>query len=272
MRSLRSLRPPAACPIVDSIAGLLSFAHYNVIRYYSQKTVREEIPLDRLAQRIIVCISGVYTKLAEPLRVRRAERWPGGGSGERARRPWRKGGTCPPTPGAKRTPRRATRARGTPATRAPQRNDLNGAGAGSGVDIIISNASGNPIYEQITSQMKNLILDGTLAEGTQLPSIRMLANDLEGERHHHEARLCRPRGPGFVETVPGRQLRRRRQHGAAARRAPQTHRRPDGASGRRSKKPPASRGTTFTTCSTSYWRADYLPWRPQHENARAAVS
>ena len=47
------------------------------------------------------------------------------------------------------------------------------------MDIIISNASGKPIYEQITSQMKNLVLDGTLAEGTQLPSIRMLANDLK---------------------------------------------------------------------------------------------
>lgn len=46
------------------------------------------------------------------------------------------------------------------------------------MDIIISNASDKPIYEQITAQMKNLILNGTLAEGAQLPSMRALANDL----------------------------------------------------------------------------------------------
>ena len=47
------------------------------------------------------------------------------------------------------------------------------------MDIIISNASGVPIYEQIEQQIKNQILDGTIGEDEQLPSIRQLARDLK---------------------------------------------------------------------------------------------
>lgn len=46
------------------------------------------------------------------------------------------------------------------------------------MDIIISNASGQPIYEQIYSQIKNCIFSGELKEGELLPSIRALAKDL----------------------------------------------------------------------------------------------
>lgn len=46
------------------------------------------------------------------------------------------------------------------------------------MDIIVSNASGKPIYDQIYSQIKNLILAGALAEGDALPSMRALAKDL----------------------------------------------------------------------------------------------
>ncbi len=45
--------------------------------------------------------------------------------------------------------------------------------------IIIKNKSELPIYEQIEQQMKQQILDGTLAEDIQLPSIRQLARDLK---------------------------------------------------------------------------------------------
>lgn len=45
--------------------------------------------------------------------------------------------------------------------------------------IIIKNKSELPIYEQIEQQMKKQILDGTLAEDIQLPSIRQLARDLK---------------------------------------------------------------------------------------------
>lgn len=46
------------------------------------------------------------------------------------------------------------------------------------MDIIISNANDQPIYEQIYSQIKSLIISGKLQEGELLPSIRNLAKDL----------------------------------------------------------------------------------------------
>ncbi len=46
------------------------------------------------------------------------------------------------------------------------------------MDIIISNNSSKPIYGQITDQIKEMILNGTLKEGEMLPSMRSLAKDL----------------------------------------------------------------------------------------------
>jgi GntR family transcriptional regulator len=45
--------------------------------------------------------------------------------------------------------------------------------------ILISNASPDPIYAQITRQIRAQILAGDLAEGDLLPSIRALARDLQ---------------------------------------------------------------------------------------------
>ncbi|MGS0765085.1 GntR family transcriptional regulator [Syntrophomonas curvata] len=44
--------------------------------------------------------------------------------------------------------------------------------------IIISNASDQPLYQQIKEQIKAAILHGELQGGDLLPSIRALANDL----------------------------------------------------------------------------------------------
>lgn len=44
--------------------------------------------------------------------------------------------------------------------------------------IFIDNKSGAPIYDQIYSQIKSLIINGTLKEDEALPSIRNLAKDL----------------------------------------------------------------------------------------------
>lgn len=74
----------------------------------------------------------------------------------------------------------------------------------STVDIIISNASDKPIYEQITSQMKSLILSGSLAEGAQLPSIRALANDLRISVITTKRAYAELEGQGFIETVQGK--------------------------------------------------------------------
>ena len=44
--------------------------------------------------------------------------------------------------------------------------------------IIISNSSKESIYEQITNQIKTLILSGELQEGMAIPSMRSLAQEL----------------------------------------------------------------------------------------------
>lgn len=72
------------------------------------------------------------------------------------------------------------------------------------MDIIISNASGKPIYEQITGQIKNLILSGELRAGDALPSIRLLARELRisvitTKRAYEELER-----DGFIETVAGK--------------------------------------------------------------------
>ena len=46
------------------------------------------------------------------------------------------------------------------------------------MNIIISNASGTPIYEQIVTQLRRRIVSGELSPGEMLPSIRALAKDL----------------------------------------------------------------------------------------------
>lgn len=72
------------------------------------------------------------------------------------------------------------------------------------MNIVISNKDDRPIYEQITSQMKNMILSGKLEEGSQLPSIRALAKDLRisvitTKRAYEELER-----DGFIITVAGK--------------------------------------------------------------------
>ena len=71
------------------------------------------------------------------------------------------------------------------------------------MDIIISNSSGVPIYEQIARQMKGLILRGELREGEALPSM-LLAKELRisvitTKRAYEELER-----EGFLTTVPGK--------------------------------------------------------------------
>ncbi|MCM3784531.1 GntR family transcriptional regulator [Neobacillus mesonae] len=47
------------------------------------------------------------------------------------------------------------------------------------INIIISNASSDPIYVQIMNQIRQSILSGELNAGDSLPSIRQLAKDLQ---------------------------------------------------------------------------------------------
>lgn len=75
---------------------------------------------------------------------------------------------------------------------------------GESMDIIISNASGKPIYEQITSQIKTMILNGTLQEGEALPSMRLLAKELRISVITTKRAYEDLERDGFIETVTGR--------------------------------------------------------------------
>lgn len=72
------------------------------------------------------------------------------------------------------------------------------------MEIIISNASTSPIYDQIVQQIKEAILNGDLPEGTLLPSIRSLANDLHVSVITTKRAYSDLEESGFVKSVQGR--------------------------------------------------------------------
>lgn len=72
------------------------------------------------------------------------------------------------------------------------------------MDIIISNSSSKPIYEQITSQIKNMIINGELKEGTALPSMRVLAKELRISVITTKRAYTDLERDGFIETVTGK--------------------------------------------------------------------
>ena len=72
------------------------------------------------------------------------------------------------------------------------------------MNIVVSNTSWVPIYEQIAKAIKNEILSGDLKENSALPSIRSLASELRvsvitTKRAYEELE----RG-GFIYTLPGK--------------------------------------------------------------------
>ena len=72
------------------------------------------------------------------------------------------------------------------------------------MDIIISNSSGKPIYEQITSQIKQKIMQGELKEGDALPSMRLLAKDLRISVITTKRAYEDLERDGFITTVVGK--------------------------------------------------------------------
>lgn len=72
------------------------------------------------------------------------------------------------------------------------------------MNIIISNSSGKPIYEQITSQIKNLIISGHLKAGDVLPSMRTLAKDLRISVITTKRAYNDLEQEGFIETITGK--------------------------------------------------------------------
>lgn len=72
------------------------------------------------------------------------------------------------------------------------------------MDIIISNTSEKPIYEQITIQIKSLIMNGELKAGDMLPSIRLLAKELRISVITTKRAYEDLERDGFITTVVGK--------------------------------------------------------------------
>jgi GntR family transcriptional regulator len=70
--------------------------------------------------------------------------------------------------------------------------------------IIISNASPDPIYEQIVRQVKSQIINGELEEGAALPSIRKLAQELQISVITTKRAYDELEREGFIDTVGGK--------------------------------------------------------------------
>lgn len=71
------------------------------------------------------------------------------------------------------------------------------------MNIILSNSSGIPIYEQIEQQLKDMIIAGTLAEGEMLPSMRFLAKELRISLITTKRAYEELERDGFIETRVG---------------------------------------------------------------------
>ncbi|MBQ6651713.1 MAG: GntR family transcriptional regulator [Atopobiaceae bacterium] len=72
------------------------------------------------------------------------------------------------------------------------------------MEIVISNSSDKPIYEQIASQIREQVLAGMLVEGEQLPSIRSLATQLRISAITTKRAYQDLEAQGFIHTVPGK--------------------------------------------------------------------
>ena len=72
------------------------------------------------------------------------------------------------------------------------------------MDVILSNSSDRPIYEQISSQVRAQVLSGSLAAGERLPSIRALADGLGVSAITTKRAYADLEVEGLITTVPGK--------------------------------------------------------------------
>lgn len=72
------------------------------------------------------------------------------------------------------------------------------------MNIIISNSSDLPIYEQIKEQLKKHIMEGKLKAGEQLPSIRYLAKELRISVITTKRAYDELESEGFINSVQGK--------------------------------------------------------------------
>ena len=72
------------------------------------------------------------------------------------------------------------------------------------MELVVSNSSDKPIYEQIASQIREQVLTGVLVEGEQLPTIRSLATQLRISAITTKRAYQDLEAQGFIHTVPGK--------------------------------------------------------------------
>ena len=72
------------------------------------------------------------------------------------------------------------------------------------MDIVISNNTGKPIYEQITTQVKAMIISGDLKAGDAIPSMRALAKSIHVSVITVQRAYEELQRDGFIETTVGR--------------------------------------------------------------------
>lgn len=72
------------------------------------------------------------------------------------------------------------------------------------MEIIISNNVNKPIYEQITSQIKAMIMSGELQAGETIPSMRALAKSIHVSVITVQKAYEDLQREGFIETTVGR--------------------------------------------------------------------
>ena len=72
------------------------------------------------------------------------------------------------------------------------------------MNIVISNSSDKPIYEQIAQQIKKMIISGELSPGDALPSMRFLAKELRISVITTKRAYSDLERDGFIETVTGK--------------------------------------------------------------------
>lgn len=72
------------------------------------------------------------------------------------------------------------------------------------MNIIISNTGDKPIYEQITGQIKNMVMNGQLKEGDALPSMRTLARELRISVITTKRAYEDLERDGFITTIVGK--------------------------------------------------------------------
>ncbi len=72
------------------------------------------------------------------------------------------------------------------------------------MDLIINHSSMQPIYEQISGQIKEKILKGDLKEGANLPSVRTLAKELRVSALTVKKSYDTLEQEGFIITIHGK--------------------------------------------------------------------